>query len=373
MEWINETLGETFIYVPIKNWIYFFVTLILAFVTQKTFIFILRKRVLKFARNTSSRLDELFLEALIRPLNLGLLITGIYIALQFLNLPEKVGGFDLGKIQKSIWSLLITFTVTWFLLRTINILKYYLEKVTAKTDTKLDDQLVPIVVRALKIVIITVAILIVFQNMGYSVTSILASLGIGGLALAMASKDTVENFFGSIIVFSDKPFQLDDWVKINDVEGTVEEVGFRSTRIRQFDNALVHLPNSTLTRAPIINFSRRFKRRISFTLGVAYSTPPDKIEQAVERIREMIANDKRFNQDFYLVNFNQMADFSLGIFIYCFTDTTVWADYLQIQQDFLLSILKMTHEMGVEIAFPTQTIYTRPETPLPDGGWGPKK
>jgi MscS family membrane protein len=360
MENVFEILEKSFLTIELKHWAYFILGLLVTLIVQKIIIGILGRKVIKIAKKTSTKLDELFLNALLRPLSFVLFIMGFYISLNFLKLPED-STINLDEIGNSILIIALTFSLTWFLLKGADIIKYYLEKATAKTDTKLDDQLVPIIVKALKIAIITLAVLVILQNFGYSITSILASLGIGGVALALASKDTVENLFGSIVVFSDKPFQLEDWVKVGDVEGTVEEVGLRSTKIRRFDKALVTLPNSKLTNTAIVNFNRREMRRIKMNVLIGYSSSVDQIKKSIDGIKNIIASDDRFYQGFYLVNFNELADSGLNIFIYAFTNTAVWADYLKIKEDFMIKILELLEELKVEIAYPSQTLYVRQE------------
>jgi MscS family membrane protein len=361
MEAFTESLSTTFLHTKVENWALFLLVIVITLVVQKLIVVILGKRIMKMTQNTSIMLDELLLKAFLKPFHFSMFFVGFNIALRFLQLPDKMLGVDVNRVISVFMTIVLTISLTWFLLGCAEIIRYYLEKVSAKTDTKLDDQLVPIVVKALKILIVTMSVLIVLQNFGYSITSILASLGIGGVAVALASKDTVENIFGSIVVFSDKPFQLGDWVIVGDVEGTIEEVGIRSTKIRRFDNALVSLPNSKLTTSAIINFSRMEKRRIKFRLGIGYSSTSDQIRAMVSGIRQIIADDERFNHDYYLVHFDEFGDSALGIFIYSFTKTTVWAEYLQVREDFLLAIKELSEKVGVEIAFPTRTVYLRQE------------
>ena len=176
--------------------------------------------------------------------------------------------------------------------------------------------------------------------------------------------DTRERFgkggallFGSFTIFADKPFHIGDWIKIGDFEGTVEEVGFRSTRVRRFDQAQVTVPNSQFIKNGVINYSAMKKRRIKFNLGVTYGTTASQMTEVVEGIKQIIKEDHRFDHNFYMVHFTDFGDFSLNIFVYCFTKTTVWDEYLTVREEFHLNIMQMLEEMGVEIAFPTQTVY----------------
>ena len=226
----------------------------------------------------------------------------------------------------------------------------------SKTSSAFDDQLVPIVRKSAKVFLVIAGGVMIVQNLGYSVSSLLAGLGIGGAALALASKDTVANIFGSIVIFLDQPFYVGDWIEIGDKEGTVEEVGLRVTRIRTFANSVITIPNSQLTTMAINNWSRMRKRRITFTARLPYGTRPDQMVAAVEAIRKVIRNDPRLCQDFSLVNFTELGPHSLDILVYCFTTTTNWAEHLQIRQEFLLEIMGEIDALGLDFALPTQTV-----------------
>jgi MscS family membrane protein len=197
----------------------------------------------------------------------------------------------------------------------------------------------------------------VVQNLGYSVTSLLAGVGIGGAALAFASKDAVANIFGSIVIFVDRPFMIGDWIEVGDVEGTVETVGIRVTTVRTFANSVITIPNAQFTIMPINNWSRMKKRRIKMTIGVTYDATPDKLRMAVDAIRGIIRSDDRLHQDFFLVNFFDFGASSLDIFCYLFTRTTGWAEHMQIREEFMLKVMEAMSSLGLSFAFPTRTVH----------------
>ncbi|MCA9700079.1 MAG: mechanosensitive ion channel family protein, partial [Myxococcales bacterium] len=230
--------------------------------------------------------------------------------------------------------------IIWFANRLTNNLTDIWAVKAESTEGTFDDQLVPVIRTLAKILVVIVGLLLLFQNLGYEVGSLLAGLGIGGAAIALASKDTIANLFGSIVIFVDRPFQIGDWVEIGEQEGTVEEVGLRVTRIRTFANSLITVPNSALTTTAINNWSRMRKRRIKLTIGVTYDATPVQIEQAVEAIREVLHADRRVAQDFMLVNFTDFGASSLDIFVYAFTLTTRWDEYMQVRQELLLEFMR---------------------------------
>jgi MscS family membrane protein len=196
------------------------------------------------------------------------------------------------------------------------------------------------------------------------VTGVLASLGIGGLAFALAAKDTVSNIFGSLMIIFDRPFHIGDWIKAGDMEGTVEEIGFRSTKIRTFAKTLISVPNNVIANMALDNFSRMPKRRIKLNVGVTYESTTAQMREAVEKIRVLLKNHPAIDQDFFLVNFTDFGASSLDIMVYCFTTTTVWGDYLDAREDVCLKIMETLEDLGLEIAFPCTTVYLRNDEPV---------
>lgn len=359
MATISGILNQNVFGVPIERLIIFFLIILLTFVLKTITLYILEKKITIIVKKTKTELDDLIIEALKAPLGYFILLQGFYAAILFLQLPEKISQFDItvSGIVHGIYILAISFIVLYFIFKLIDILAYFLHREAKKSKSTLDGLLVPLVIRSLRILVFTMGMLFILENFGYDITSLLAGLGLGGLAFALAAQDTVSNLFGSITVFSDKSFQLGDWISIGDIEGTVEDIGFRSTRIRRFDQALVTVPNSQFIKGGLVNYSARKKRRIEFYLGVTYGTSVSKIKEVVEGIKKIIEEDDRFDNSFYMVKFTDFGAYSLNIYIYCFTKTTVWTDFLTVRGEFNLKIMQLLEKLGVEMAFPSQTIY----------------
>jgi len=197
----------------------------------------------------------------------------------------------------------------------------------------------------------------VVQLLGYSVSSLLAGLGIGGLAVALALQDTLSNFFGSIFIFVDRPFRVGDMVRIDDVEGTVEEIGFRSTRIRTWPATLVSIPNKTVAESVVDNWSKMPKRRVFQTVGVTYETSADQMERAVAAIRKILEDDAGVDPEFLVVRFEDFGASSLDIRVAYFTKATDYAGYLETRERVNLAIMRALEQLGLSIAFPTHTVY----------------
>ncbi|MEM7154957.1 MAG: mechanosensitive ion channel family protein [Myxococcota bacterium] len=311
---------------------------------------------------TDSNLRRAAVEAASDPIVWALRLGGVWIGLSVLPLRD-IEVFDLTQLFADLYQAATIGLATWLGVRVIGEATALWAKRASGTEDTFDDQLVPIVRKTAKASLVIIGTVMVLQNMGYPVGSLLAGLGIGGAALAFASKDTVANFFGSLVIFVDRPFQIGDWVEIGDVEGTVEEVDIRTTRIRTFANSLITVPNSQMTVTAIQNWSRMQKRRIKLEVGLSYDTTSDQMRAAVQAIRDIIEGDDRFHHDFYLVNFHEMAESSLNVFCYFFTKTTNWAEYMQIRQEFLLAVMDATQKLGLEIAFPTRTLHFANDQP----------
>ncbi|MBN2446436.1 MAG: mechanosensitive ion channel family protein [Phycisphaerae bacterium] len=227
----------------------------------------------------------------------------------------------------------------------------------SRTASRLDDVLVPLLQKTLKVVVVTVGLIFIANIFGFRVTPLLAGLGVGGLAFGLAAQDTLKNFFGSVNVVLDRPFQVGDWVKMGDIEGTVESVGLRSSRIRTFYNSQVTVPNSTIMTAQIDNMGRRKFRRISCMLSVTYGTPPEKLEAFTEGIRELVRQHPYTRKDYFHCYVNAFAASSIDVMLYVFLETPDWGTELREKHRLFLDIIRLAKRVGVEFAFPTQTIH----------------
>jgi MscS family membrane protein len=215
-----------------------------------------------------------------------------------------------------------------------------------------------------------VGLLVALQNLHVNVTGLIAGVSIAGAGFAFASQDTLANIFGAVVILLDKPFRVGDWIVAGSEEGVVEEIGFWSTRIRTFAKTQITIPNRQLAGTAINNWSRMPIRRVKMNVGVSYEANAEQMERIVQRIRDVLRSDERIHQDFFLVNFHEFGESSLDIFLYYFTVTTDWAEYMQVRQDMNVAIMREIEEAGLEIAYPTRTVYLRgdePAVPL-DGG-----
>ena len=234
----------------------------------------------------------------------------------------------------------------------------------SKTESKLDDQLVPLFRKSLKLVMAVLGSVFLLQNLNVDVGSLLAGLGLGGLAFALAAKDTVANLFGSVMIFIDKPFQVGDWVKIgSDLEGTVEEVGFRTTRVRTFYDSLITVPNARIVDTAVDNLGIRRYRRYSTILGLTYDTPPERVEAFCAGVRELLLRLDGVRRDYFIVELQDFTPHSLGILLYCFFEAPTWTEELRFRSNLNLEILRLAARLGVSFALPARTIHFAEPTP----------
>lgn len=295
------------------------------------------------------------------PLGLVLLTLGIQVGMHFIHMTDP-----LVELTERVTMFLYILSVGWLLYNLVDVIDLWIREVAAKTESKLDDMIVPLVRKALRIFLVIIFTLVVAQNVfGLNITGWLAGLGIAGLAISLAAQDSVKNLFGSVTVFFDKPFAVGDFIAFDGQEGTVEEIGFRSTRMRTLDGHLVTVPNMKFIDNNVRNITaRRFLRR-SMNVTITYDTPPEKIEQAVQIIRDLLAMPD-MTAEFDLEKFPPRVVFddfnadSLNIMVmywYMLRDgKTIW-DARALAQTFNLRLFRAFAEAGIEFAFPTQTLY----------------
>ena len=257
----------------------------------------------------------------------------------------------------AILQLFTIVAAAWTAFTVIDLLARYLGQQASKTSTKFDDLVVPLATRTLKLFTVAVSVLTAAQAFDLPVLGLVSGLGLGGAALALASKDAVSNFFGSVTVLFDRPFEVGDWIITDGAEGTVEAVGFRSTRIRTFYNSLITLPNSQLTTTMVDNMGRRRFRRIKATLGLEYGTTPEQLDAFCEGVRELIRNHPHTRKDSFYVCFHDFGPSSLNVLLYCFLQAPDWGLELQEKHRLFADILRVAEQLGVSFAFPTQTLY----------------
>jgi MscS family membrane protein len=291
---------------------------------------------------------------------------GISVGLEILQLKAWVAD-----VADTLSSILLSVGIGYFLYWLVDVPTSWFTRVAGTTATRLDDMLVPIVRKSLRVTVVILVLVQIAQTLSNKpITSIIAGLGIGGLALALAAQDTVKNFFGSVVLFVDKPFEMGDRIVVEGQDGSVEEVGFRSTKIRTLDGHLVTVPNGELANKMIRNVGKRpyIKRIVNLT--ITYDTPPQKIERAIEMVKEILHEHEGMHPDFPpKVYFDEFNAASLDIIVfYWYHPPDYWA-YMDFSERFNKEVFRRFGEEGIEFAFPTQTLYLAgdPARPLTIG------
>ncbi|TYB33756.1 MAG: mechanosensitive ion channel family protein [Flexistipes sinusarabici] len=335
--------------------------LLLFFVLKHVLLNIVFYFLKKTTKKTLSSFDDDLVEIVKPPLNLSITATGFFLAINVFTFTE-----DIDLLLLNIYKSFLIGSFFWVLYRAENLLKIFMEKYAYKKQIEIAVEFLPLFRKLIRAALIVFAVTIIIQEWGYNIGAIITGLGIGGLAVALAAKDTLANFFGSLMIIMDRPFAIGDWIVVADTEGVVEEIGFRTTKIRTFEKALVSVPNSKIATDNVTNWSRRSSRRILCRVGATYSTPPASLKKAVNDINDMLINHKSINNDMIMVYFDEFAASSLNIFVYCFAATSSWAEYLEIKQDVYFNIMDIFQKHGISFAFPSMSLYheTDDESPL---------
>ncbi|MCF8720120.1 mechanosensitive ion channel family protein [Nitrospina gracilis] len=325
-----------------------FVTLLVDYFQKRAF-----DRLQKRAETSASIWDEALIDAVRKPLRLAIWTIGVYTASEVIE--EAISSVVFEMMGPARDTLIIA-SITWFIVRLI---KNGEEVFLKKEGTTLDRTTADAIAKLLKLSVVITAFLVVLQTLGFSISGVLAFGGIGGIAVGFAARDLLANFFGGLMIYLDRPFVVGEWVRSPDreIEGIVEDIGWRLTRIRTFDKRPLYVPNAVFASISVENPSRMENRRIYETIGIRYDDI-SKMGTIVEKVKSMLANHPEIDTNKTLiVNFNKFAASSLDFFIYTFTKTTVWERYHEIKQDVLLKVIDIIEKEGAEVAFPTSTIH----------------
>lgn len=324
---------------------------------RKTLDSVLPRLLDKLSVRTRHRFDDRLFRILLPPLRFAAGVIGIWLAILVLDLPSAVRDI-IGRLMSS----LLAIALFWALYRAVELVVDIGLRFGHRTWSRPADpgrrmvKLESAAEQVLKALIILLAIMVILEEWGYNVGGLVAGLGIGGLAVALAAQDALANLFGYLMILADEPFVVGEYIVIGDVSGTVEAVGFRSTRVRVLDQSLVAIPNKTVMNANVANWSRLGKRRLNMTLGIAYKNSPEKVLSVVQGVREMLRAHELVEADSVVVQFIEFGTAALDIMIICFMKTPNWNDFQAARQDINLRIMEIMQDRGVELAVPTQTL-----------------
>lgn len=293
-----------------------------------------------------------FIIPVAKPLSIFAILYVYSLFIKVLQLPAEIAHYAL-----LVLDFLKPLFLTIVFYKIVDVACSYFKKLAEKTASTLDDQLVPLLRKTLKTFVILVGTLFILkEGLKIDIWPLITGLSIGGLAFALAAQDTIKNFFGSLMIFVDKPFQVGDWITSGDIDGSVEEVGFRSTRIRSFRNSLYYVPNGKLADATIDNHGLRQYRRYSTTLMLPFDTPPELIELFIEGLRKIVERHPDTRKDAYHIYLNEITAYSANIMFYIFFKVPTWSQELQGRHSILLQVLELANSIDIRLAVPTSSI-----------------
>ncbi|WP_425641627.1 mechanosensitive ion channel family protein [Marinomonas gallaica] len=356
-------LGDEPMHWIVKIFIIVFATLVINFVINKLLL-----RLDDKLKQTRNPWDNMVVESARLPMRLLIWLIGFSIAVE---IPDANFDENITEIVLKVREVGVIAIFSWFLLRCVKGVERALTTGHA-TKKPVDYTTANAISKLLRAAVFITAALVILQTLGFSVSGVLAFGGFGGIAVGFAARDLLANLFGGLVVHLDRPFSVGDWIRSPDqnIEGTVENIGWRQTRIRTFDMRPLYVPNATFSTISVENPSRMSHRRINETVGVRYGDF-SKLQKITAEIKEMVGNhDEIDSNQIYMVNFNQFGPSSLDFFIYAYTKTTNWAKFHDVKQDVLFQAMKIIENHGAEVAFPTRTLHLFNENEVADEAEG---
>jgi len=348
-----EGLQGTVLGIPAWQYLAAFAYIVLAYVASRLVDWLIRNQLRKLALKSSTQVDDAVLEISRRPLKIAVFVALLHVGLKALSWPAWAAGFFSGLLKGAVG---VTLAYLAFRFVDVGMEVWQRRAAPASSDTA-GAQLLPVVRKSLRVFVVIVASIVTLQNVGMDVTGLLASLSIGGLALGLAAQDTLANLFGAVALFADRPFHVGDRIQLDAIDGTVEAIGLRSTRIRNLDGFLVTVPNRTMANASLTNVSHRPSIKTEMNIGVTYDTPAEKVERAMEIIDGVYRPHPKTVD--LIVSFNRFEASSLNILVVHWWGATDVKEYLANFRQLNLELKRLFDREGIEFAFPTRTIHLK--------------
>ena len=351
--WI-DSLGGTW-GLSVQVFLVVLLTLLIDFIAKKVLDQLYKKFEL-----TENPWDDSLVDAIRRPASILIWVVGISFAADIVHQVTHAALFE---IARPIQRIAVIYCIAWFLIRFVKRAETNIVQQRKTTHAGHDNVSVEALAKLVRLSIIISSTLVALETLGFSISGVLAFGGVGGIAIGFAAKDLLANFFGGLMIHLDRPFSVGDWIRSPDrnIEGTVEDIGWRLTRIRTFDKRPLYLPNSTFTTIAVENPSRMSHRRIYETIGIRYDDA-EKMRVIVRDVKQMLVEHEEIDQkQTMIINFDKFSASSMDFFIYVFTRTTDWIHYHEVKEDVMLKALDIISAHGAEVAFPTSTLH------VPDG------
>ena len=349
----EDIFTETFYGNTIADWAISLAMIVGAIVVGKVAYWFLSKVLKKFTQKSKTKFDDILIDMMEEPLVVVVVLMGFWYGLERLTFSDGIDEFIAHSMQAAV-----ILTVTWMIVRLLDaLIEQYIVPLAAQSETDLDDMILPVIRKAAKSMTWILGIIVALNNAGIEIGPLIAGLGIGGLALAMAAKDTVSNFFGGFTIFTDKPFKVGDRIKVGDFDGSIYEVGLRSSRMRTLEGRMVTIPNARIADSMIENVSEEPTRKIVNKLGLVYDVNADQIRQAIDLLNGIAKESSAHIDEKVITGFTGFGDSALELlFIYYIKSGE---DIIGVQTDINLKIMEQFAANNLDFAYPTQTIYTK--------------
>ena len=314
--------------------------------------------IIRIFKIKSKKAKEIKESAFFKPLKVFFIILGIYLAIVFLRVPLQINDQVMDIVTK-VFKIISVIEFAVGLANSFTAKTILGKKLRKGLSQKMDDTVFEFVLKITRVLIYIIAIFLVLAILEINLTGLIAGLGLGGVIITLAAQDTAKNLFGGLVIFIDKPFAVGDWIEMDNYEGTIEDITFRTTRIRTFENALVNIPNAIIADASVTNWSKMEKRRYKTNLCVELDTPLEKLELLKTRIEKMLQERESVFDDSIIVRFDQITDNGMNILIYTYTNSVSYASYLKEVEDINVKIMKILNEENIELAYDTKTVYVK--------------
>ena len=348
---MQEIFEKTFYGNTILQWLIALGIIVAALIVGKIVYWVFQNVARKLTAKTKTRLDDIILDMIEEPIVVIVTVFGFWTGFNTLTFENEAVGAFVSRVMVAA----ITLSVAWLFARLVDsLIREYLVPIAEKSKSDLDDQLLPIFRKGAKLTIWTLGIIVALNNAGYDIMAILAGLGVGGLALAIAAQDTVANIFGSATIFADRPFVINDRIRVDGHDGVIREIGLRSTRLEARDGQMVTIPNSKFTDSAVENITAGVGRRIVLKLGLTYDTTAEQMEKGIEILRRIAAANEGVGDD-VKVSFSEWGDFAMVIRFAFFV--TPDSHFRNTENAVNLEILRRFGAEGLDFAYPTQTLY----------------
>ena len=353
----TEILLTNFLGNSIKDYIYFFGIILIGLIFKKLISKYLSNILYKVVGKKDNNVGiDKFDELLTKPIGFFIVLCFIYFGSSYVSFPSFIDE-NFQSIFSKIFSLFLIYAIYKIFVKVIDYIGLILKQRAAETENKMDDQLIPFAIEIGRILVVIFALFFILGNVfDINITALATGLGIGGIAIAMASKESLENLLGSFTIFFDRPFTVGDVVKVGTVTGLVEKVGFRSTRIKTFDKSVVTVPNKKMIDAELDNLGLRPVRRVKFHIGLTYDTSTEQIKNIVSDIQEMINSHEKTNEE-GKVRFQEFGASSLDIMVLYYVNSPKWEDLIDVKEDVNYKIMDIVKKHNSDFAFPSTSVY----------------